>query len=42
MEKVIEKTLAPDFDLANTKGEPVCLSNYRGQVVVLVLLRGVM
>jgi peroxiredoxin len=32
--------LAPDFELADTKGQPISLSKYRGQPVVLVLTRG--
>jgi len=40
--KIDAKDLAPDFELANTKGEIVRLSAYRGKPVVLVLLRGFM
>jgi len=36
-------TTAPDFELSDTKGQTVHLSDYRGkQHVVLVLLRGFM
>ncbi len=36
-----EKHLAPDFELADTTGRPVRLSDYRGvSPVVLVLTRG--
>jgi peroxiredoxin len=34
-------TVAPDFELKDTRGELIRLSNYRGkQVVVLAVLRG--
>jgi peroxiredoxin len=39
---VTDKELAPDFELANTRGEMIRLSAYRGKPVVLVLLRGFM
>jgi peroxiredoxin len=32
--------IAPDFELVDTSGQPVSLSKYRGQPVVLVLTRG--
>ena len=38
-----ELTIAPDFELVDTKGQSIHLSDYRGkQHVVLVLLRGFM
>jgi peroxiredoxin len=39
---VTEKEVAPDFELTDTNGEPIRLSSFRGQPVVLVLLRGFM
>ncbi len=33
-------TVAPDFTLMNQSGEPVRLSQYRGQKVVLIFYRG--
>ena len=41
-DKVDEKELAPDFELADTKGGMIRLSAFRGKPVVLVLLRGFM
>jgi peroxiredoxin len=38
--KINENILAPDFELTDTRGNPVRLSEYRGKPVVLVLLRG--
>jgi peroxiredoxin len=35
-------TLAPDFELLDTQGRTIRLSDYRGKPVVLVLLRGFM
>jgi cytochrome oxidase Cu insertion factor (SCO1/SenC/PrrC family) len=40
MKKVNLGDLAPDFKLIDTHGQPVSLSMYRGQPVVLVLTRG--
>jgi peroxiredoxin len=34
--------LAPDFELMDVKNKPVRLSGFRGQPVVLSLLRGFM
>jgi peroxiredoxin len=35
--------LAPDFELKDVNGNPVCLSNYRGsKPVLLAFLRGFM
>ncbi|MBI5840370.1 MAG: redoxin domain-containing protein [Chloroflexi bacterium] len=34
--------IAPDFELLDTKGRCVRLSNYRGKPVVLAFLRGFM
>lgn len=31
---------APDFELIDTRGQPIRLSDFRGRKVVLVLLRG--
>jgi len=43
MAKVQIHTAAPDFALTDFRGRPVCLSDYRGQKhVVLVLNRGFM
>jgi hypothetical protein len=33
---------APDFELTDTRGEKIRLSDYRGKPVVLVMLRGFM
>lgn len=41
-EEIAEMTLAPDFELTDTNGKTIRLSEYRGQPVVLVLLRGFM
>ena len=41
-EKINEKDLAPDFELVDTKGQEIRLSNFRGKPVVLVLMRGFM
>jgi peroxiredoxin len=38
--KLSDQVLAPDFELADTQGQPVRLSSFRGRTVVLVLLRG--
>jgi peroxiredoxin len=36
-------TKAPEFDLIDTRGQPVCLANFLGEkYVVLVLTRGFM
>ena len=41
MEKLNEGVLAPDFELVDTHGQKVKLSDYRGkQAVVLVFTRG--
>jgi peroxiredoxin len=40
MKNVNVGDLAPDFELVDTHGQPVSLSMYRGQPVVLVLTRG--
>ncbi len=37
-----ENVLAPDFELVDTQGKTIKLSQYRGKVVLLVLLRGFM
>lgn len=31
---------APDFEALDAEGKPVRLSDYRGRIVVLVLMRG--
>jgi peroxiredoxin len=31
---------APDFELSDTQGKQIRLSDFRGKVVMLVLLRG--
>ena len=38
--QIQENIQAPDFELADTRGETIRLSVYRGKPVVLVLLRG--
>ena len=35
-----ENVMAPDFELVDTRDQTIRLSDYRGQYVVLVLLRG--
>jgi peroxiredoxin len=40
--KLNVKELAPDFELMDTKGNLIRLSEYRGKPVVLVLMRGFM
>ncbi len=37
-----ELAKAPDFTLTDTRGAEVCLSDYCGQPVVLLMLRGFM
>ncbi len=36
----VEPKQAPDFELADSRGRMVRLSNYRGTIVVLVFNRG--
>jgi peroxiredoxin len=38
--KLSESIQAPDFELTDTRGRAICLSDFRGKPVVLVLLRG--
>jgi peroxiredoxin len=40
MEKIENLTSAPDFELSDIHGNMVRLSDFRGQVVVLVMTRG--
>lgn len=40
--RIEDRVMAPDFELTDTKGEKIRLSNYRGKPVVLVMLRGFM
>jgi peroxiredoxin len=40
MSKVAINTPAPDFELADTNGKPVRLSDFRGRNVLLVFNRG--
>jgi peroxiredoxin len=42
MSKIIVNTPAPDFELADTTGKLVRLSNFRGRTVLLVFNRGFM
>jgi peroxiredoxin len=42
MSKIIINALAPDFELADTSGKTVHLSNLRGRNVLLVFNRGFM
>ena len=37
MSKIQINTRAPDFDLANFRGSPVCLSDFQGRKNVLVV-----
>jgi len=42
-EKIKEDVLAPDFELIDTQGKTIRLSEYRDKkIVVLVLMRGFM
>ena len=41
-QKIFERVTAPDFELTDTQGRTIRLSDYRGRPVVLVLLRGFM
>jgi peroxiredoxin len=40
--KHTQQAVAPDFELTDTQGRTIRLSDYRGKPVVLVLLRGFM
>jgi peroxiredoxin len=40
--KIKENVTAPDFELVDTQGRKVRLSEFRGKFVVLVLMRGFM
>ena len=41
MKKLDSNTIAPDFELRDTQGQPVRLSSFRGKhPVVLVMTRG--
>ncbi len=40
--KITDQTIAPDFELTDTRGSTIRLSDYRGRPVVLALLRGFM
>jgi len=35
-----ENVIAPDFELVDTRDQLIRLSDFRGQIVILVLLRG--
>jgi len=41
-EKIKENVIAPDFELIDTQGKTIRLSEFRGKFVVLVLMRGFM
>jgi peroxiredoxin len=42
-EKIKENVTAPDFELIDTQGKTIRLSEFRGKkIVVLVLMRGFM
>ena len=41
-EKIKENVTAPDFELVDTQGITIRLSEFRGKYVVLVLMRGFM
>ncbi len=41
-EKIKENVIAPDFELVDTQGKTIRLSEFRGKYVVLVLMRGFM
>jgi peroxiredoxin len=38
--KMQKNVMAPDFELVDTRDQTIRLSDYRGEIVVLVLLRG--
>ena len=42
MSKILLNTLAPDFELADTGGKAIRLSDLRGRNVLLVFNRGFM
>ena len=42
MRKKLENVSAPEFELTDTLGRTIRLSDYRGRLVVLVLNRGFM
>ena len=39
-EKYTDGMTAPDFELTDTRGKTIRLSDYRGKPVVLAMLRG--
>ncbi len=39
-DKMVDQSTVPDFELTDTRGNTIRLSDYRGRPVVLVLLRG--
>ena len=41
-QKIKENVIAPDFELVDTQGRTIRLSDYHGKIVVLVLLLGFM
>lgn len=40
MKKIKKQTLAPGFELTDTRGKTIRLEDFKGRVVVLVLTRG--
>jgi peroxiredoxin len=40
MQKIAYKTKAPDFELTDTQDQMIRMQDFRGRVVLLVMLRG--
>ena len=40
MQKIPYETIAPDFELIDTQDRKIRIQDYRGRLVLLVMLRG--